>query len=175
MLWFTDLNLRQESETKLSHRVPGQPGLKYKTPIQNTNTLQLLEWRIVMSEGQGEGSVAQVGKDVYSTAVARCSQDLTLWGCWLLVEAQAEQSWGGTRHLGLKLPTQLPVIDTAALASRQDQVLVEGDMLLWCSNGKDRSGCGRPEVPEGEGGAPSTDHPVRVSCQASNPAPIVGP
>lgn len=29
-----------------------------------------------MSEGQGEGSVAQVGKDVYSTAVARCSQDL---------------------------------------------------------------------------------------------------
>lgn len=110
---------------------------------------------------------------------------LTLWGCWLLVEAQAEQSWGGARHLGLKLPTQLPVIDTTALASRQDlwrqrggggvrsawghwtvgqnehrgsyQVLVEGDMLLWCSNGKDRSGCGRPEVPEGEGGAPSTD------------------
>jgi hypothetical protein len=29
-----------------------------------------------MSKGQREGSVAQVGKDIYSTAVARCSQDL---------------------------------------------------------------------------------------------------
>lgn len=103
-----------------------------------------------MSKGQREGSVAQVGKDIYSTAVARCSQDLkakktkktylakspiyrpgetphghskthlALWGCWLLVEAQAEQPWGGARHLGLKLPAQLPVIDTTALASRQD-------------------------------------------------------
>lgn len=113
-----------------------------------------------MSKGQREGSVAQVGKDIYSTAVARCSQDLALWGCWLLVEAQAEQPWGGARHLGLKLPAQLPVIDTTALASRQDQILVEGDVLLWCSNRKDGSGCGRPEVPEGEGWAPSTDHPV---------------
>ena len=50
-----------------------------------------------MSKGQREGSVAQVGKDIYSTAVARCSQDLALWGCWLLVEAQAEQPWGGAR------------------------------------------------------------------------------
>lgn len=30
-------------------------------------------------------------------------------------------------------------------------------MLLWCSDGKDGSGCRRPEVPEGEGWAPSTD------------------
>lgn len=99
-----------------------------------------------MSEGQGESAVAQVGKDIYSAAVARCSQDLkakktymatppahrpvgshrcsethlALWGCWLLVEAQAEQPRGGARHLGLELPTQLPVIDTAALAGGQD-------------------------------------------------------
>lgn len=36
-------------------------------------------------------------------------------------------------------------------------------MLLWCSNGKDGCGCGRPEVPEGEGWAPSTDLRRKVS------------
>lgn len=30
-------------------------------------------------------------------------------------------------------------------------------MLLWCPNGKDSGGRGRPEVPEGEGWAASTD------------------
>lgn len=37
------------------------------------------------------------------------------------------------------------------------QVLVEGDMLLWRPNGKDSGRCGRPEVPECQGWAPSTD------------------
>lgn len=48
---------------------------------------------------------------------APCRTHLALRGCWLLVEAKAEQPWGGARHLGLELPTQLPLVDAAALAS----------------------------------------------------------
>lgn len=46
-----------------------------------------------------------------------CFTHLALGGCWLLVEAKAEQSRGGSRHLGLKLTAQLPVVDAATLAS----------------------------------------------------------
>lgn len=36
-----------------------------------------------MSEGHGEGTVAQVGEDIHSTAVARSSQDLKTRKTWL--------------------------------------------------------------------------------------------
>lgn len=42
---------------------------------------------------------------------------LALRGCWLLVEAEAQQPRGGARHLSLELPTQLPLVDAATLAS----------------------------------------------------------
>lgn len=54
------------------------------------------------------------------TPAAPCRTHLALGCCWLLVETEAKQPWGGTRHLGLELPTQLPLVDTAALASRQN-------------------------------------------------------
>lgn len=51
---------------------------------------------------------------------ARCRTHLALRCCRLLVETEAKQPWGGARHLGLELPTQLPLVDTAALASGQN-------------------------------------------------------
>ena len=71
-------------------------------------------WR---SERQGEGVVAQIGEHIPGAAVTCSCQHFALRFCWLLVEAEAEQSWGGARHLSLKLPTQLPLIDTGSLAS----------------------------------------------------------
>lgn len=48
---------------------------------------------------------------------APCRTHLALRRCWLLVETEAEQPWGGTGHLGLQFPTQLPLVDAGALAS----------------------------------------------------------
>lgn len=123
------------------------------------------------SEGQGEGSVAQVGEDIHPAAVTCSCQDLALRRGGLLVEAEAEQPWGGARHLGLQLPAQLPLVDTAALASRQNQVLVEGDMLLWRPNGEDSGRCGGSEVPEGEGWAP----PQTIQSESVAKHPIQRP